>query len=145
MGIVWPVDGLYKRVVGVADSTLGARVAGWGVFTLNILRRRGACAAPDKTGRASTSHAGRTKLFFSVRQGRRTSGMVCEGDGDQRTATARAVSTCACIGKACKEGLWSDRFGCFNRRLSQVLACLIQELALGMSIQSVGAQAVQSG
>ena len=91
MGIVWPVDGLYKRVVGVADSTLGARVAGWGVITLNILRRRGACAAPDKTGRASTSHAGRTKLFFSVRQGRRTSGMVCEGDGDQRTATARAV------------------------------------------------------
>ena len=92
MGIVWPVDGVYKRVVGVADSTLGARVAGWGVFTLNILRRRGACAAPDKTGRASTSHAGRTKLFFSVRQGRRTSGMVCEGDGDQRTAAARAVS-----------------------------------------------------
>ena len=31
MGIVWPVDSGYKRVVGVADGTPGAQVAGMAV------------------------------------------------------------------------------------------------------------------
>ena len=68
-----------------------------------------------------------------------------ERNGDQRVAAARAVSAGAGVGKARQECLRGERFGGFNRPLAQTLARLIQARALGVGIQSVGAQALQSG
>ena len=91
MGIVRPVDSGYKRAECVAEGTPGAGRSHWAVYLLEILHRRGACAALDEAGRVHASHAGRTRLACSVRQGRGTGGMVWERDGDQGVAAARAV------------------------------------------------------
>ena len=60
-------------------------------------------------------------------------------------AATRAVSAKARVGKVRKECLRGERLRCFNRLLPQTLASLIQVLALRVGIQSVSAQALQSG
>ena len=71
--------------------------------------------------------------------------MGAQGNGDQGVAAARAVSAGAGVGKAREECLRGEQCGYFNRCLSETFARAFEVLALGVCIQSVGAQALQSG